>query len=49
VLFRFFDDGHFPTKWSLAIIVTAIGSTLVASLLFPKRPSEGPEREAEGD
>jgi tellurite resistance protein TerC len=56
VLFRFFEDSHFPTKWSLAIIVTAIGSTLVASLIFPKRPtddpqreSEGPEREAEGD
>lgn len=39
VLHRFFDDGHFPTKWSLAIIVVAIGSTLVASLVWPKRTS----------
>ncbi|MDZ4830515.1 MAG: TerC family protein [Phycisphaerae bacterium] len=37
VLFRLFDDGHFPTEWSLGIIVLTLGSTLLASLLFPKR------------
>jgi tellurite resistance protein TerC len=34
---RFFKDGHFPIAWSLAIIVFALGVTLAASLMFPKR------------
>jgi tellurite resistance protein TerC len=39
ILNRFFDDHHFPTKWSLGIIVATIGGTLVLSLVFPKRVS----------
>lgn len=41
----FFEDGHFPTGWSLGIIAGAIGGALAASLLFPKRT----EHAADGD
>jgi tellurite resistance protein TerC len=33
-------DGHFPISWSLAFIVVAIGSSIGASLLWPKKHKE---------
>ncbi|MBL9119284.1 MAG: TerC/Alx family metal homeostasis membrane protein [Phycisphaerae bacterium] len=39
---RFFEDGHFPIEWSLGIIVLALGLTLTASLMFPKRKEHLP-------
>lgn len=32
-----FEDGHFPISWSLGIILSALGLSLAASLMFPKR------------
>jgi len=32
-------DGHFPIAWSLGIITTLIGGSVVASLAFPRRPA----------
>lgn len=40
---RLFDDGHFPIEWSLAIIMLVLGSSLAASLMFPKRKTAPPE------
>jgi tellurite resistance protein TerC len=34
-------DGHFPITWSLAIIIGTIAGSIVASLVFPKKPQEG--------
>lgn len=31
-------DGKFPISWSLGIIVGVIGGSVVASLLFPRKP-----------
>jgi tellurite resistance protein TerC len=33
--------GHFPITWSLAIIVGTIAGSIIASLVFPKKPPEG--------
>ena len=33
--------GHFPISWSLAIIVGTIAASIAASLVFPRKPSEG--------
>jgi tellurite resistance protein TerC len=30
-------DGHFPILWSLVIIITLIGSSIMASLLIPEK------------
>ena len=49
VLPYLFEDRHFPTEWSLAIIVTLIGGALIASLMHPKRKSGPPETPADGD
>ena len=38
---RFFDGGHFPITWSLAIIVGVIAVSVVLSLLFPRPHEEG--------
>ena len=32
-----FADGHFPTSWSLMIIVAIIASSIAASFIFPKK------------
>jgi tellurite resistance protein TerC len=34
--------GHFPIVPSLAIIVGVIGSSIILSLLFPRRPKGTP-------
>jgi tellurite resistance protein TerC len=33
-------DGHFPILWSLAIIITFIGGSIVASLIVDRRRSQ---------
>jgi tellurite resistance protein TerC len=43
VLGYLFEDGHFPTSWSLGIILVALGLSLAASLMFPKRSHKPPE------
>ena len=36
-------DGHFPISWSLAFIVTAIGLSVILSMVFPKKDdADGP-------
>lgn len=37
----------FPITWSLAIIATLIGGSILASILFGKRPAESPDRTSE--
>jgi len=32
--------GHFPTSWSLGIILTALLASGVVSWIFPLKPSE---------
>lgn len=40
-------DGHFPITWSLAIIIGVIGSSVVASLLFPQKEESEEENKEE--
>ncbi|MDZ4755595.1 MAG: TerC family protein [Phycisphaerae bacterium] len=49
VLYHLFEDKHFPTTWSLAIIAGTIGTTLVLSLMYPKHvdPPTPDERPAD--
>lgn len=43
-----FEDHHFPITWSLAIILAALGLSLAASLMFPKRAGNDPGQPPEG-
>lgn len=41
-------DGHFPITWSLGVIISIIGGSVVASLLFPQKEEiEHPEETKE--
>ena len=39
-VFNWLFGGHFPITWSLGIIIGVIALSIVASLLFPKKPPE---------
>jgi tellurite resistance protein TerC len=36
--------GKFPVSWSLGIICGVVGASMVASLVFPRKPSAAPVR-----